>query len=796
MAFSGFLFVIALLIHGVCAQPAVFYVSNVDSVDVGTWTDHVSITASVNPMEDVTITAEAPAEVMLSQSTFTFTPSTRSMAFRATSTTAGSFIITFNKHDPAAQFHDLATMSVSFNLRKVWIDEFPMSVYVNQPSERIQISVSTASDYDLIFVPNHNIDGLSFSPAKIIIKAGTRSASFTYSGSSEVGADFLIWDIQGPDVALYDTESIAEHPFTVEYNIIRRPFTLPSDPIAPVLVGFEGYNGLYVYTQERPNADLTVTPQAADTVFHPTTAQLGDTQSVFFTYTTNTTGTKNIYFFSSGPGAEDYTRNPLQPVQINVPKRRVIVALSSVHVVTNTSYMSLSIPAPSANGIIVSFTAANVKFNVSSVEFKGNETSCTVALQIVSLGYDTVYFALSGPDSDYYTTIDDIQITTIAKANFIIAEYGFPRLIVGAESEKIPLRTSVSPISQDGVSLTPTAPGLIFHPSTLTFSNGTEQQYFTITPSYSRLSGGYHVRIEWLLSGTDAPWFQRPSSLEVPVYKRNFEVVWSSHLLTDKEYTYFTRFLHKTYKVWISASHVGQGEHVSITPVSAYWTFKPEVLNFHAPNAHVELEATLTGIPANYADVVIDYVIGGKDGGLYNPIPHDTFHAALRPLEFAAAVISPDERTKGILITEVRSPPYTFDPLVLRQNHVHSFLIRSLVLPDEDLTITPHSPHVKFSPSKITIKVKNAAKRADWHPVLYLDDAHGFVANGMFLEANFTAKAEAPGTHMVWFELSGKDKDYYTRLSHTPMTFRLVSISSHLFLSLTLPVLFGVLLLL
>jgi hypothetical protein len=47
------------------------------------------------------------------------------------------------------------------------------------------------------------------------------------------------------------------------------------------------------------------------------------------------------------------------------------------------------------------------------------------------------------------------------------------------------------------------------------------------------------------------------------------------------------------------------------------------------------------------------------------------------------------------------------------------------------------------------------------------------------LEANFTAHAQAAGTHDVWFELSGDDADYYSRPDHVFMNFRLGTFSCH-----------------
>jgi hypothetical protein len=66
-------------------------------------------------------------------------------------------------------------------------------------------------------------------------------------------------------------------------------------------------------------------------------------------------------------------------------------------------------------------------------------------------------------------------------------------------------------------------------------------------------------------------------------------VKWSAHFNTgnydgtadgaQETITQTYRFLHKTYKVWVSANYVSPQEHVSVTPVSPYPQL-PSVDNF------------------------------------------------------------------------------------------------------------------------------------------------------------------------------------------------------------------------
>lgn len=804
MAFKGILLACLLFIGAALAQQTglVSFQQVPSSVDVGTWTDRAFITLSEFPVTQLTLVVDTQTEgLVIEPTSFTFTPTVRSLSLRAYSEVDTELLsVSFRKQDdPSDQFVEPAgELTFTFENRTIDIDAFP-DTFVGLPSEPMKIVLSTAPESDLTFVPqlDNYTAYISFNPNPIVVRAGSRLATFTWISSIQLsGADDLRWTVNGAEnvVSRYQPATdlgSSVTPFEAQFRPIFIMDNIDDDFDMPeVLVGASGRNGIWVYTPQAVNSTFTVTPQAADTVFTPASAPIDNKMSAFFNFTTTTPGDRQIYLSVSG------NNGIYAPVTLlgalSVPKRNVFVTLAGASlVIGNVTYMSVALSAPTANSLTVGFSAGNVRFNVSSVTFTGPTTAFTVAVHGVYPQEDEIVFTMSGPDADnhLFNMLPNLAVNVQELSTFILpSDYNQRSVyVVGVESEKIPIRVSVSPIARDGITITPVAANLVFNPTSLTFSNGTEQQYFTITPSANTERSSFDTTLTWLISGTDHTLYQLPAPATITVVYREIQKAWSHHLITDEGYTGSERHLGKTYKVWMSTNWIQKGEHVSVTPVSPFYRFKPAVLFFDGDHTRMEFEATVTGL----GNGRIDYILGGKDGGYFLPIEADNFDLALRPLEIVAGVIFPSERTRAsIYVADNRTSnrpcgtpcgvapsynTYNFDVSVLAQYHTHSFLIRSFVLPDEDLTITPHSPHVKFSPSKLTLKAGDAVKRIDLHTTVVADAIHPFNLTGVYLEANFTTEALAPGTHQVWFELTGKDSHYYSRIPVTPMTFNLVN---------------------
>lgn len=66
----------------------------------------------------------------------------------------------------------------------------------------------------------------------------------------------------------------------------------------PVFLSSATSTGLYVYTRQIANQSFTVTPQGADVVFTPASANLGpNNQATYFSFNASSPGEKVIFFY-------------------------------------------------------------------------------------------------------------------------------------------------------------------------------------------------------------------------------------------------------------------------------------------------------------------------------------------------------------------------------------------------------------------------------------------------------------------------------------------------------------------
>jgi len=256
--------------------------------------------------------------------------------------------------------------------------------------------------------------------------------------------------------------------------------------------------------------------------------------------------------------------------------------------------------------------------------------------------------------------------------------------------------------------------------------------------------------------------------------------VWASDIeLDDFNHVYSASnpkpvYLGKKNTVWASTNYVGAGETLVVTPVSAYFTFSPAQLTFTSGTLRVPFTATAIALsPSN--PTAINYVLSGSAAGYYMDIPAQSVYIFLRSLSWWEANLAIDNREFARV---VHQDDASF-PTVLTQNHVTYFSLMTSALVDSDLTITPKSPHVSFSPSSITFKSSNhisLLSKVLLNAVNQEIDNNKTVIYPTYVHvANFSVKAAAPGLHDVHFELSGTDAPYYDFPNHQYMLFNIYS---------------------
>jgi len=284
-----------------------------------------------------------------------------------------------------------------------------------------------------------------------------------------------------------------------------------------------------------------------------------------------------------------------------------------------------------------------------------------------------------------------------------------------------------------------------------------------------------------LVNGDDYAWFPPPSSVSVTSQLRQLQAVWSADI---EEGTTTTLYLGKDYTVWVSTNFVGRNDKFTVTPVNAYFKFSPESLTFDSGSFRNSFTATPLGAGATVASPTITYIISGDAAGYYPGLSSASFALSLRPFNYYSAVIGLDDRhaaghyVNATYLTQAysRSLPQAYNDVAatLSSYHVFSFSLSTTVFPGSSLTITPKSPHVSFSPSSYTLH--SGTSTTIWTTPYVTVTTNGY-SEETYLPtylaiANFSATAYAPGSHDIYFELSGDDAQYYDTPDHITMLFR------------------------
>jgi hypothetical protein len=732
------------------AAPSSFSVTVPDSdTYVNMHSDWIFVNANTEPTGSVTLTLSTTATgVTITPSTLNYDANTRSASFRIISTKDQYVEIDYAV---AGDLVAPGATGIFVSLRPVTIDQLPATFYRKIPTEPKQISIQQPSAGALTFTPS-TTSPFTFEPASVVIPAGSLSGSFVvYSAETLTTTPVTIqWSITGDEAAYYRNVTSSRNIRVIQRQIAVTPFP------ANILPGTNS-TVLYAYTTDRVNDTITITPKAADTVFSPETFTFTPGANVVpFTFVTTSPNYdaegKLVTFRYDGPGKDDYYTIP--DGNLNAPKKSINVVAPSSYVVNKTSQISIRIAAPVVSDITVYLYAANLAFSPTNVTFSGKTTSQVVDVHPIAPGPDSISFNVHGGDVDYYAQPAP-QAVSVVSASF--TRWYVPSLWVGVESDRIPVRINVVP---DGdVTLTLSAPDVTFNPSTLTFNRGSLQQFFTVTPFFSNTDSDdatvSTVAVTHIVGGSDWSYFSIPADVTLTVKRRYFQIVWAPHLTVSGGVQQL--FLQQQYTVWATANHVT--DPVTVTPVNPYMTFSPAVLTFTAGQPRVKFTAVVNAAVGN---TDITYVIGGQNGGLYTNIAANTVSTAVRTLTISSAVISPDSRVPGVLVT---GPSLA----ELSSNHVYSIVIQCNEIPGQ-LTITPRSPHITFNPASIELSNKVLSDYPQSGTIL-----RGYTFTLPFHNtlANFSLTPLSSGIHEVWFELGGSDANYYSPPDHTSISFKL-----------------------
>ncbi|NLS01651.1 IPTL-CTERM sorting domain-containing protein, partial [Rhizobium sp. P38BS-XIX] len=219
---------------------------------------------------------------------------------------------------------------------------------------------------------------------------------------------------------------------------------------------------------------------------------------------------------------------------------------------------------------------------------------------------DFTVYAWSQPGAD-----EVHAAVTCQNAMGTITPPAFPTTRAGGTTSSLTMSLSLAP--DNNLTITPTAPGLTFSPSTITFASGTTTQTFTVTADSAATPGP--VAISYTLGGTDAADYTTPANSSMTV------------LGTISPPTYPSLTQGSTSAALImTASSSGA---VSVTPSATGLTFSPSTLNFStATNVSFIVTAASNAGPG---PVTVSYTLSGSGAASYVTPPTESITVNVPP---------------------------------------------------------------------------------------------------------------------------------------------------------------------
>ncbi|SCB46735.1 Putative Ig domain-containing protein, partial [Rhizobium miluonense] len=212
-----------------------------------------------------------------------------------------------------------------------------------------------------------------------------------------------------------------------------------------------------------------------------------------------------VYAWSQGATGAVHATVACQnaPGTITLPSFPVVQADST----TGSLTMTLS-QAPSS-GLTVTPTAAGLTFNPPTIAFGAGGSSQTFTVTAgagAAPGPATISYALGGADAAQYTPPASSSLTVLGT----ISPPAYPVLTQGSTSATLTMTASAA----GNVTLTPSATGLTFAPTTLNFSGGATQS-FTVTAASNAGPGA--IAVSYALSGASASFYATPPAGSITV---------------------------------------------------------------------------------------------------------------------------------------------------------------------------------------------------------------------------------------------------------------------------------------
>lgn len=387
---------------------------------------------------------------------------------------------------------------------------------------------------------------------------------------------------------------------------------------------------------------------------------------------------------------------------------------------TRTATLGISRPLPEGASLTVTFKApasAKLLFNPASVKFTNavsDPQEFEVAVDVrANAGVYGISYILTGSAAENFEAPKKSKITIVKEEQSVITSPKYPTIFAGQESR--PISFMLSPKPQNGLTITPSGPNLLFEPNKLVYGSGnTQDPTFTVTAIEGN-SG--KVRISYTLSGPDADRYLAPySNIRIkPVALVPIKVPLYPDLSPGQESPSLTMTLSRS-------AHI---EPLAVIPSAPQLIFHPSSIIF-SPGQLCSTFTVKVDPGAKLGLQPVHYQLSGTNAALFRPPSPTNVHIMVPAI--IECPIYPD-----------LSPGESSGPLPMKVTP----------LPPSHVVVVPSSPGLNFKPSKI--KITNRTTRMPTFMVI--------------------ATAEAKfGDLRIAYEVRGADASMYQTPEHGKIT--------------------------
>lgn len=557
-----------------------------------------------------------------------------------------------------------------------------LSNYNGLPTDSVTVDISA--------------NGLTVEPSSVTLSATSQFTFVTITANSyTIGSwqnKLVLHFTIDPTSADADKFYLASS--QVRVQIDQAAFVLPS-LTDNYIVGHQ-YGPFTAYVPYASIADVTLTPtstgivftDAADSTQHSLVFS-ADRLYVDFYFTPSASAVHNNDVNTVAwavTGTDSWAYSAISPDGIVVSRNSFDVAsLQETSVYFSNSgtigplLARLNYPIVGATSVVLTPSAPGVVFAPSSATFDSTHDTAEFSMTLTqgaSVTNPVVSFTVAVTGNEDFDVPAPFQFTAVSYTGVMDISNGYTpplSVVVGEYGATSPYRylLSLSAATQNGLVVTPSAPGVVFSPAI--FEPGMDQAFFSILSVERAFDTDAIVSFE--VSGDDADLYvTNIDATTVDATFKSFGVSSFSSLRVGKESA--------TYSLWLVGG--APSESITITPWGPGLVFSPATFEFGPSDANVDFTITADAAGISQNDVPISFFVSG-------------------PSQYEFDTANLQGKTVAVRFWNLQADWCGTSPLIVGVPSCTVTVSYSSPINIEDVTITPVAFGMEFEPATFTL---------------------------------------------------------------------------------------------